>query len=240
MRKKKNEPDYFETHGRQRYVSEMLWHFPGRHKNDPLAFKILKSILQEQKLRRGPEEKLLYYDPHKNKREILGAYPVCCLADIPLKDLPFHADRYMRFAIGFHKRSALKAGFSPVMYVNQSSQAMQHFFSLCKSLEKSFGKKRKNGSKEFQDLLLTLGSFVKSGLLSQPPKNDPKLDKYQLNNFYYEREWRALEDWRFKPEDVALIIVEDKRYVEFMKLRKTIFSRYASTPALKYSMLHQI
>jgi hypothetical protein len=42
--------------------------------------------------------------------------PVCCVADIPVAHLAYHAERYGKIAIGFYRESALRAGFNPVFY----------------------------------------------------------------------------------------------------------------------------
>jgi abortive phage resistance protein AbiGi (putative antitoxin) len=45
--------------------------------------------------------------------QTLESAPVCCLADIPIMHLSYHAGRYGQFAIGFHREAALRAGFNP-------------------------------------------------------------------------------------------------------------------------------
>jgi len=66
-------------------------------------------------------------------------------------------------------------------------------------------------------MLLMLGSLAKSGDLKAEPTDNKELDEFQLNNFYYEREWRSVYPWPFKPSDVALIIVDDEEMVEELK-----------------------
>lgn len=50
---------------------------------------------------------------------------VCCVADIPIAHLSYHAARYGQIAIGFHRDALLRAGFRPVFYADHGSAALQ-------------------------------------------------------------------------------------------------------------------
>ena len=108
---------------KQRFASEILWHFVGRgHKESPEeSYKILLCILKDG-LKVGHENvEFKYQDQEMGELVTLWGYPVSCLADIPLKDLPIHAERYGTFAIGFHKEKAIENNFNPVLYINKYS-----------------------------------------------------------------------------------------------------------------------
>src|SRR4030065_790219 len=114
-------------------TSKILWHFTGgpewsdmtkkqkrRPKREKKAFDNLASILQYKQLRLGDYKEVVkvilpkreYYDRTKKQTieefnvtvEVESA-PVCCLADIPAPNLAYHAYRYGKFAIGFHRYS---------------------------------------------------------------------------------------------------------------------------------------
>ena len=50
------------------------------------------------------------------EKTVLTHCQICCLSEIPIQHLPYHAKRYGRFAIGFHRESCLQKGFRPVLY----------------------------------------------------------------------------------------------------------------------------
>ena len=165
-----------------RYTSEVLWHFVGRRKSDEESYKILISILQSN-LRVGSEATSvilhrLEQDGNTARVELEG-YPVNCLADIPLKDLPLHVRRYKQFAIGFHKESVVNFGFNPVLYVNQFSQEFSEFIRILDDVGTYLAGSNEQISKRYEHLRQLLGSIVKSGVLQMAPHEDrlPKMSK---------------------------------------------------------------
>src|SRR5262249_14099416 len=110
-------------------VSKILWHFTGgpqwneaekRQADNPKpaseAYNALLSILKDHKLRIGGYKEIIkvkvpaigtyeedadtWFKERDATQELISA-PVCCLADIPIIHLGYHADRYGKFAIGF-------------------------------------------------------------------------------------------------------------------------------------------
>lgn len=137
-------------------VSKILWHFTGgpnwdvkknrqytELKKYDEAFEILKAIVKSGQLRlskyqeivhvnvpkyitvrRGEKKKLLGYEDN-----IIKASPICCLADIPIQHLSYHAKRYGKFAIGFHRNAAIRNGFNPVFYTMDNSNVINSIYS---------------------------------------------------------------------------------------------------------------
>jgi hypothetical protein len=125
-------------------VSRILWHFTGgpswnsaenrqatRPKPREEAYKAFLSILRSRELRLGQYRevvkvdlpKLKSYSKQTRKTEELKSTTVamksaqvCCLSDIPIAHLSYHATRYGKFAIGFHRAPAVRHGFNPVFY----------------------------------------------------------------------------------------------------------------------------
>jgi hypothetical protein len=124
--------DIFMQHLLQRFSSEILWHFVGRsHTDNPQkCYDILLSILREGKLNLSSEPEPFIYHRQIGEKEELYGYPVCCLADIPLKDLLLNSMRYGEFAIGFHRKKAIQNNFIPVLYVPQKSWIIDHYLKL--------------------------------------------------------------------------------------------------------------
>ena len=112
-------------------VSKILWHFTGgpvwngmdhrpsrELKPAEDGYKALVGILTSKELRLGrsperldvtlPTVERLGIGPDKQHiyKEDVRPYlfmPVCCLADIPIMHLSYHADRYGKVAIGYHR-----------------------------------------------------------------------------------------------------------------------------------------
>ncbi|MBI2985792.1 MAG: hypothetical protein HYY45_03385 [Deltaproteobacteria bacterium] len=225
---------------KQRFASEVLWHFVGRGKSDHESYQILLSILRTG-LKVGEKNEFKFVDPATNEIQTLWGYPVCCLADIPLKDLHIHAERYGRFAIGFHKESAISSNFNPVLYINQYSSVFHHFILRRNEVEGYLERTNSDIAGKFQELLLLLGSVTKSGDLKANPVAALMLDEMQLNNFYYEREWRSIYNWDFQKDDVAILIMPDETLDDFRKDRKRGDLRIdEDTPILPFSMVYRL
>src|SRR5438034_4943251 len=112
-------------------VSKILWHFTGgptwnvktkRQNASPKAsadaYDSLRSILRSRVLRLGryreivrvvlPERRQIDTETRRvrvlrNVSIDIESSPICCLSDIPAPHLRYHAYRYGRFAIGFHR-----------------------------------------------------------------------------------------------------------------------------------------
>ncbi len=198
---------------KQRFASEVFWHFVGFNNKPPSeCFNILLCILKDG-LKVGKRTEFRYVESFSADAEkkpvwkTLYGYKVSCLADIPLKDLHIHADRYGKYAIGFHKRSAVEFGFMPTMYTNMFSYDFHQFMMYRNEIESFLRRTDSKIAQQFENMLHYLGSVVKGGFLSGDVYNDSDLDEKQLNVFYYEREWRSIRDWAFSSSDVAAIIL---------------------------------
>jgi hypothetical protein len=144
-------------------VSRILWHFTGgpswnpqKKKQESLpkepgsAYKCLKSILRQKELHLGeykevvrvivPERRVYDRKTHTANTyynvpvEITSA-PVCCLADIPAPHLHYHAYRYGKFAIGFHRSSVVGHGFNPVFYTLEDTPVIRSIHEGFSSLK---------------------------------------------------------------------------------------------------------
>jgi hypothetical protein len=97
-------------------------------------------------------------------------------------------------------------------------------------------------SEKFEEFLLLLGSITKPCNFHDNLNISPELDVQQMNNFYYEREWRSIYEWKFGPEDVAMIIIKTPEMIETLhdqidqcnlKVQKTV-------PILSFDMTFKI
>lgn len=239
MKETKNELQFFLTRLKQRFTSEILWHFVGRGKTDEQSFRSLVSILKTG-LRLGERpENFKFIHPKNKKREIWPCHHSCSLADIPLKDLHIHVERYGGYALGFHKKNAVLEGFHPVLYMSQYSDFFARFIAARDAAAKDVENSR--AQKSYEELMKILGSFCKSGDVLATPASSLRMDTHQINNFYYEREWRSIRNWDFKAADVALLILPDKQVARFFRERKKHqFRLQESTPILPLKLMYQL
>lgn len=138
-------------------VSKILWHFTGgpewdiklnkqkgEPKPNPKAFEILNAILKSRNLKLSSYNELIKviipksfkYDREtrkrievKNVQKQINSSKVVCLADIPIQHLAYHAQRYGKFAIGFHRESAIKNEFNPVFYSLSNTKVVNSIYS---------------------------------------------------------------------------------------------------------------
>ena len=61
--------------------------------------------------------------------------PVCCVCDIPAPHLRYHAYRYGRFAVGFHREAISGAGFNPVFYTLTDTPVVRSIYRGLSSLD---------------------------------------------------------------------------------------------------------
>jgi hypothetical protein len=158
--------------------------------------------------------------------------PVCCLADIPIMHLDYHAGRYGKIAIGFHRESAIRHDFNPVHYLLNSS-AILH--SLCNALAE-IGATNDRRLNEYTDSILTTNLAICDPLTSvvTPAYVDAKMvdiatfamnrlnngalfmrhvlaftksfNSSQFSTIYCEREWRSIDPFNFEYADISMIV----------------------------------
>lgn len=226
---------------KQRFTSEILWHFVGHNKSEAEQYHILLSILKNGLKRGKTKAEFKFIDPKTNRIRIAWGYSVVCLADIPFKDLHIHTERYGRFAIGFHKESVINNHFFPILYVNQYSNIFHRFIQLRDEIGIYLENNNKEIAGKFHELLLYLGSMVKSGDLKANSEKRIDWDELQINNFYYEREWRSIYDWNFTNNDIAAIIIPDEKMHDFIKDMKLESLKIDEiTPILPFSMIYSL
>jgi Putative abortive phage resistance protein AbiGi, antitoxin len=243
-------------------VSKILWHFTGgpkwnevekcqehHPKPSPDAYAAILSILGSKVLRLGGYEERAVFDYQKPTRTDrlrgvvetetatadLASRKVCCLADIPAVHLSYHAQRYGRFAIGFHREAVMRHGFNPVLYTPRSADVLRSVFSIFSTVE------RLHLDDVFGELLASAKKLEESGCSKNYPVADELVNSlknlacrasfmssmvYMVNDslnyllafiktfkgdelytIYTEREWRSVKPFPFKWEDVAMIVL---------------------------------
>jgi hypothetical protein len=242
-------------------VSKILWHFTGgptwnseknRQNKEPKpaqqAYKNLKGILGSRELRIGQYKEVVKviiperrkynsatrkFDIEKNVLVELTSAPVCCLADIPIAHLAYHAYRYGKFAIGFHRDSVLRHGFNPVLYTLQNTRIIRAIYEGISHLEFV-------DVNAIADAISTIENDVYVSepndldinyLLSDIEMEASSIDDYvtsaqasfrkflafvktfeedEFSTIYCEREWRSTKTYCFTLKDVAMLVLPKK------------------------------
>jgi hypothetical protein len=238
-------------------VSKILWHFPGGPKWDDAtkkqeetpkapegAYVALLGIISSHELRIGKYKELVHVenpwfqmmgpgsmiiDPRRTIPGIIESSPVNCIADIPIMHLSYHAQRYGTMAIGFHRESVVKHGFSPVAYHLVGSprlESIHQTYNISNSiaetrrseLELIAAKVRKPNEPHgyMQDAtgaivpvpdpidhhieVLTEGMRDLLGFIKS-------FKQAEFETIYTEREWRSLSPFKFEYADVSMVVL---------------------------------
>ena len=249
-------------------VSKILWHFTGgprwkhetnRQEDKPKpieeAYAALIAILKSCELQIGQFKELVNVivphlrirDPetdklvmHYNVPKTLISAPVCCVADIPIMHLNYHADRYGKIAIGFHRDTAIRAGFSPVFYQLHNSAVLQAIYNGFVELDEASTLDLENEANSLGDEIDQLeceegheingnGSSMVFDLASQASVMDSAVktasesfDKFlafvktfepnEFGTIYCEREWRSIQPFKFNYADISMIVLPRNTY----------------------------
>lgn len=244
-------------------VSKILWHFTGgplwnaekkKQEGGPRpvedACKALVGILKSKELRLGSYQEVVNVtvphlrttDPRTNKwitehnvPRTLTSSRVCCLADIPIMHLGYHAERYGKVAIGFHREAAIKQGFHPVFYQLHRSSILQSiyvgFVQLCEAAdhdiesqvcavrEKLSNPDPRGGHTTTIDIydlfyeLEGLASVHTQGVSYAKKGFEDFLafiktfDETEFGTIYCEREWRSIKPFKFDYGDIAMVVL---------------------------------
>jgi hypothetical protein len=243
-------------------VSKILWHFTGgpvwnsktkkqgsTPKPASKAYENLKSILRSKEIHLGTYKEVVRViipkrprlNPLTKKREVQEKVPVdiesssiCCLSDIPAPHLRYHAYRYGKFALGFHRDAVIRAGFNPVFYTLQDTPIVRSIYRGFSSLEITDFEAIYNAistiEMEISDTeniydnldidtfgaISDIESEVKSidNAISNASKSLQNLvafvksfEQSEFSTVYCEREWRSTKRYNFEIDDLAMIVL---------------------------------
>jgi len=243
-------------------VSRILWHFTGgpiwnskskKHRSTPKpaskAYENLKSILRSKEIHLGTYKEVVRaiipkrrkFNPATKKIEVQKNVPVdiesssiCCLSDIPAPHLRYHAYRYGKFALGFHRDAVIRAGFNPVFYTLQDTPIVRSIYRGFSSLKSGDFETIYNAistiEMEISDTediydnldIDKLGAISEiefevdsvENAISNASKSLQNLvafvKSFEQNEFstvYCEREWRSTKQYNFEIDNLAMIVL---------------------------------
>jgi hypothetical protein len=243
-------------------VSQILWHFTGgprwnsakkcqesRRKPADEAYEAFLAIFRSKELHLGQYREVVKVRFPRPKAMRKAGVPttstvqmessrVCCLSDIPIAHLAYHAGRYGKLALGFHRRAALRHGFNPVFYSPHDASVLRSlrrvFTRLNKVDLKLFKKAIENLERETEDLECDQGHAVEvdlaweiadietaAGAVGQAVSSAREsleeflafvktFDKREFSTIYCEREWRSTKAFPFTFQDLAMIVLPDR------------------------------
>lgn len=244
-----------DSHPSPGTVSKILWHFTGgptwnaekqcqntKRKSDDIAYENLKSIILERKLRVGQYKEVVNvivpelrrydttthrFNTDRNVHVKLESSPVCCLADIPIIHLSYHASRYGKFAIGFHRSAVLRSGFNPVLYTLPNTRITRSIYEGFSQLKYVDVDNIRWARSDIEGELKGLGFNIDGQLMDiemgaddvEQSVDDAKasfsnvlafvktFNEREFDSVYCEREWRSLKEYKFELNEVAMIVV---------------------------------
>lgn len=240
-------------------VSKILWHFTGGPLWDSVeqkqkkelkpamaGYNALKSILSSSELRLGSYREVVKvilpqrkkYNLKTKKIEVIKNFPVriesssvCCVADIPLQHLSYHANRYGKIAIGFKREAIVRAGFNPVMYTLENTELLNSIYKGHSSIDDL---DTSDSRSELDDLEMEVNSEFEKGDIDEIvdissvemaldsidiAKDSVEesygdllahiktFDESEFESIYCEREWRSTSPFKFSVKDIAMIVL---------------------------------
>lgn len=261
-------------------VSKILWHFTGgpawndtedrqerRRKSPAAAFDALLGILSSRELRLGRYSEVIKvrvrtrtYDRTAQKfrsKPILTTIrsaPVCCLADIPIAHLSYHAHRYGKFAIGFHRAAVIKHGFNPVLYTLHGSDVLASIhegFACVEYPDLTDLRSMMISESEPYAESLSIRSELKALEADLEEVRDSIRDVFaftktfehrEFQTIYSEREWRSVRPYRFAYSDVAMLVVPKREgrtryYSHFLDVARTKINVPQAIPVVAWEDL---
>lgn len=238
-------------------VSKILWHFTGgpiwnsrankqgkKLKPAKEALANLKAIIRSRTLKVGQFREVVnvvlssykQYSPRekqvveiKNRQITMYSSSVCCLADIPAIHLGYHAARYGKFAIGFHRSSVVQHGFNPVLYTLPTTEVIRHIYEGVISIEsieagsvvtaaESIENSIMDDLDEYSDISVDTSEVVAEAEIMEGYAHEAQnsiqdfiafiktFEEDQFDTIYCEREWRSVQDFKFTFDDIAMIV----------------------------------
>lgn len=214
--------------GIQRYVSNELTHFVGRHLlAEDEQYSLLINIIRSGKLGANDGQREYAINLTTTFEEGKMIIPsVVCFCDIPLQDIGLHSQKYSKFGISFPKGFPIEQGANPVHYIAINSKTgmeqrdkgsffsdrLKMYFEFDGELTKYLYSKHLQGQEtgELNKKALHIFYFLCEEIFSflKPFKvgladNDP-------DNYYMEREWRLHGKLSFSINDIYRIFIPEK------------------------------
>lgn len=222
------------------YTSNELFHFVGRSQptDHETNYEILRKILRSNCVSHPPHDGswgsigyIIEWDRRLEDDDLIVP-TVVCFADIPWGALGIHVAKYGKFGVSFSRSLLVEHAARPVTYVPMWSrdggsrggrallrdiEATSKGFNkqLLEPQEDSLPTSRSYGNEPSSstEALAALEAIYFREFLAYLKPFNSELSKSDSSNFYMEREWRMLGNFKFKPDHV-LRVTTAPEYVE--------------------------
>ncbi len=214
------------------------------------AYENLKSILRSKEIHLGTYKEVVRaiipkrrkFNPATKKREVQENVPVdiessliCYLSDIPAPHLRYHAYKYGKFALGFHRDAVIRSGFNPVFYTLQDTPIVRSIYRGFSSLKiadfetiydaiSTIEIEISDAENIYDNLDIdTLGAISEiesevdslENAISKASKSLQNLvafvksfEQSEFSTVYCEREWRSTKQYNFEIDDLAMNVLQ--------------------------------
>lgn len=213
----------------QRYISKELFHFVGRGFEQDHQFQLLLKILGEGWITHPPHNPNISGNLHINTSTQIGnnemyTPEIVCFSDIPIQDIRIHINKYSAFGLSFSKQFIASKGGVPVHYVPQNGAVRELYETV--STADYFNRmlaEYREVFRIFWDLarqvdpqpgvsglfkrVIDLQRFFDFHIFSYFKFFDHMLDDDHEDNYYFEREWRVVDNVQFSLSDIKTILM---------------------------------
>ena len=221
-----------------------------------------KEVIRVQIPRRQRRPLLSGRPQRRRVVKVLESAPVCCLADVPVIHLSYLAKRYGRFAIGFHRDAAIRNGFNPVFYTLHDAEVIRDIYNGFARINAFDMGAVRMVADDLEDAAHRSGLDLESDLdnlevIADVFESDLEVSRDSLKQFlafvktfsrndfqtiYCEREWRAIEPFKFDYGDVAMIVLpryegRGHYFAPFIKSRITALGLPRTLPIVAWEDL---
>jgi len=150
---------------------------------------------------------------------------VICFADIPVDELSLHVTKYSPFGLSFKRRFLLSKGANPVFYLARSAMTgvpktaseeqtyrVAELFDLAEEwlsrpLNREISSQGEPASTSVDSQERVVRDYLQLSLFPYMKFFDPLLTDEHKDNYYLEREWRAIAPIKFDLSDVERVLL---------------------------------
>lgn len=213
----------------QQYIAKELTHFTKKYEN-------LRNILKERTILGGPDievsrqggiEFIFNYREDISQDAMIEVNKVC-FSDIPEGQTDIHKQKYGHFGISFDKDFIVGKGGIPVHYVPREATINSRWANEGEIKAAFFDRMIKEMYEHFDSLIVEyfhdeakrkkyqrLYDFYMTHISPYYKFFDHTLPDTDINNYYFEREWRVVGSVKFKLSDIRNVLLSQKEEDKF-------------------------
>ena len=196
------------------------------------TYKEVVKVIIPQVRKFNPETKR--FEIKKDVPVDIESSSICCVSDIPAAHLRYHSYRYGKFALGFHRNAIIRAGFNPVFYTLQDTPVVRSIYEGFSSLKvadpeviasavSAIEAEVSDVEGIYEDIDINVGDEIMEiecevdsieNAISDARQSIEDFvafvktfEESEFSTVYCEREWRSTKAYKFKIDDLAMIVL---------------------------------